>query len=175
MQMKIMQVMLIVAAILAAIGIAVALSKDRIENPRDEAKDYQPSGLMTSFGSLLGPPMLSRGELTDASRPFPSSLRLTSGTRKTFTVAPGDADQRRASFRITGQSQPLTITYTADDEQPLEDWPEEDQPQKWKQSAAKKSQEVSFVIFNKGGQLTFNNGAENNSTRRSTVTIRMEE
>lgn len=169
--MKVMQVMLVVAAILAAIGIAVALSRGGIENPKEYAKEYQPSGLMKSFGSLVGPPMLSRDELTDAGRPFPSSLRLTPGTKKIFHAAAGNADQRRASFRITGRSPPLTITYEADDDQPLEDWPAEDQPQEWEQSAAKKNDEVSFVIFNRGGKLTF----ENKGANSSTITIRMEE
>jgi len=171
MQMKIMQVMLIVAAILAAIGIAVALSKERIDTPRGEAREDQPSGLMNSFGSLLGPPTLSRDDLTDAGRPFPSSLRLTPGTNKTFRVAPGSPAQRRAGFRITGFSQPFTSTYKAHDDQQLDDWPKEDQPQVWGQSAAETSTEVRFVIFDKGGELTFRNRGDSSST----VTLRMEE
>lgn len=169
MKMKVMQIMLVVAAILAAIGIAVALGRGGIENPKAYAKEYQPSGLMKSFGSLMGPPALSRDEITEAGRVFPSPLRLTPGTNKTFRVAPGNAEQRRARFRISGQSLPLTITYRVPDAQQFNNRSVDDS--EWKQREAKERNEVSFVIFNRGGELVFNNQGSNSST----VTIRMEE
>lgn len=169
MKMKVMQIMLVMAAILAAIGIAVALSRDRIQDPEAYADKYQPSGLMKSFGSLVGPPMLSRNELTDAGRPFPSSLRLTPGSEKEFTIASGDADQRRAKFSITGRSAPFTITYRPSRGQRFNDRSVDGDT--WKQGEAEKSNQVSFVIFNKGGKLTFRNKGDNDST----ITIRMEE
>ena len=169
MKMKLMQVMLVVAAILAAIGIAVGLSRDEIQDAEEYAKEYQPSGLMKFFGSLVGPPMLSPDELTDAGRAFPSSLRLTSNSEKTFQIAPDAADQRRASFRITGQSLPLTVTYDVPEDQRFNDRRQNNR--EWKQRTAENRNKVSFVIFSKGGELIFKNKGSNSST----VTIRIEE
>jgi len=175
MKMKVMQVMLVVAAALAALGISVALSRGGTES----AAAYQPSALMESLGSLVGPPMLSHDELTDAEgRPFPSQLQLPpdlqseTGTADTFTIEPADARQRRAEFSITGLSPALSIRYEKDEEQQLDDWPEEKQPQTWQQGTADNTGKASFVIFDKGGQIIFNNPDKDNS---STVTIRMEE
>ncbi|TDT41758.1 hypothetical protein DES49_1860 [Halospina denitrificans] len=169
MKMKVMQLMLVVAAILAALGIAVALSKGGIENPKEHARTYEPSGLMRSFGSLVSPPLLGRDELTEAGRAFPASLRLAPGTRKTFNIASGNADQRRLELRVTGTSTPFAITYEPSRGQTFNDQPVDKNT--WEQDEAEKSDKVSFVIFNRGGTLIFDNTGNSGST----VSIRMEE
>lgn len=165
MRMKVMQVMLVVAALLAALGIALALSRSDTQNPAA----YEPSGLMESFGGLLGPPLLSPQALTDGGRRFPASLQLPPNARMTFGVAPAEEDQRRASFRISGRSSPLRIVYEVDNAQQFNDRSVDDS--EWKQVEAKEKSDVNFVIFDKGGKLIFDNRGSNSST----VTIRIEE
>lgn len=165
MKMKLMQILLLVAAVLCTIAITVALSSS---DPQG-ADRYEPSSLMQSLGRLIGPRMLDPDDLTHRHQAFPSRLRLPPGTEKTFKVASSGADQRRVVFRISGTSPALTITYDVDDDQRFNGRGVDDR--QWQQAGAEEPQKARFVIFDQGGELSFSN----TGNRSAGVTLRMEE
>ncbi|XOZ34500.1 hypothetical protein ACMDCT_04520 [Halomonadaceae bacterium KBTZ08] len=167
MKMKVMQILLVMAAVLCGIGIAMALTGDGDQS----AAPYRPSPLMRSLGGLIGPPALNPDELTGEDRglAFPSSFRLAEGMEKTFEIASSHSSQRHAVFRISGRSAGLTITYTVASDQRFNG--RTVKGRRWRQSKAENPDKVRFVIFDRGGELSFSN----TGNRSNDITLRMED
>lgn len=149
MNAKALQIMLVLAALLCAVGIAATLGRG---GGATMPADFHPPGWLRSLKGLAGGPRLTARELTRNGRAFPAELRLASGEAAAFSVATAkDADVRRAEFSVHGsvhiQYRPVSGQRLGGKPVRVQDWP----------SAENRGAEPSFVFYDRGGAVTIRN------------------
>lgn len=149
MNVKALQIMLVFAALLCAVGIAATLGRgDGATMPAD----FHPPGWLSSLKGLAGGPRLTARELTRNGRAFPTELRLAPGGAAVFSVASAkDADVRRAEFSVHGN---VHIQYRPANGQRLGG--KSVQVQVWP-SAENRGAEPGFIFYDRGGAVTIRN------------------
>lgn len=163
MNMKAMQILLLVAGVLCAVGVIVAFSSDKV----DKTDLPPPPKWLQSFDFMAGGPQLARRELTrNGQGAFPAALRLNSHDSVTFTVSRSSEKTRRVTFLIDKKHQRIRIEYRPALDQSFEG--ENAVDQTWPNEDSNWTDDPSFITYNGGGTFKF----ENDSNRR--ISIRME-
>ncbi|MCO6442225.1 MAG: hypothetical protein J5I81_14375 [Nitrococcus mobilis] len=160
MSIKALQIMLTVAAVLCAVGVAATFGGGERAMPAD----FNPPGWLRSLQGLAGGPRLAAHELTRNGRSFPAELRLAAHKTAVFSVVPTkDVELRRAKFAVHGN---VRIRYRPVSGQNLRGKPVEEQS--WSADTSRAT-EPAFVVYDRGGYFTLRN------LRGSTARIGLEE
>ena len=161
MKLKTLQIMLLLTAVLCAIGIFVGLGG----GSRIDKHNFRPPAWLKALGGFAGGPRLSARDLTANGVSLQEPLVLPSGRTRQFNVARANDEVRRVAFKVTGQGhETLHIRYQPKPGQRLsgervdsQQWPNED------------NGEPSFVVYDGGGNFVFTNVGP------GTVKIRVED
>lgn len=150
MSMKALQILLVVAAVLCALGIALAVSGDDRTSPRV----FEPPAWLEWLEALAGGPRLSAGALTRDGRSFPGTLRLGGGETVRFeAAASADAETRRIGFEVRGPGRrDVRIRYRPVPGQRLNGEPVDAQRWPNQEDGAPR-----FVVYDGGGAFRFRN------------------
>lgn len=147
--MKALQIMLLCAAALCAVGIAAGFGQEKGAMP----KDFKPPEWLRSLRGLAGGAELTKRELTRAGRSFPADeLRLGAGESVNFTVAAAEnGDIRRAEFAVRGdvhiRYRPVAGQMLGGEPVSVQEWPSEEG----------REAKAAFVIYDRGGTLRIRN------------------
>lgn len=148
MSIKLLQIMLVIAAMLCAVGIAATFGREDGAMPAD----FNPPGWLQALDGLASGPRLDAHGLTRSGQPFPTELRLDAGEAVGFNVAPAeDADVRRAEFTVRGnvhvQYRPVSGQVLAGEPVQIQNWPTAENP----------DVKPVFVVYDRGGTITIRN------------------
>lgn len=148
MNIKLLQVMLVVAAVLCGVGVAGTFGRGEGAMPAE----FNPPDWLRSLGGLAGGPRLDARGLTRNGRPFPAELRLEAGEKADFTVAvAGGTDVRRAEFAVRGhahiQYRPVSGQTLTGKPVRAQHWPTTKNP----------GAEPTFLVYERGGTITIHN------------------
>ncbi|EAR21755.1 hypothetical protein [Nitrococcus mobilis] len=148
MSIKALQIMLVIAAVLCAVGVAATFGGGERAMPAD----FNPPDWLRSLQGLAGGPRLAARELTRNSRSFPAELRLGAHKTTVFSVTPAeDAELRRAEFTVRGN---VHMRYRPVSGQQLRGKPVEEQS--WSADTSRAT-EPAFIVYDRGGTLTLRN------------------
>lgn len=146
--MKALQIMLLCAAVLCAVGIAAGFGQKEGTMPTE----FNPPGWLRALRGLAGGAELTRRELTRSGRSFPAELSLAAGESVNFKVAAAaDDDVRRAEFVVRGdvhiRYRPVTGQMLGGEPVRVQEWPSEEG----------REAKPAFVIYDRGGTLRIRN------------------
>ena len=146
--MKALQIMLLCAAVLCAVGIAASFGQEEGAIPTE----FNPPGWLRSLRGLASGTQLTKRELMRSGRSFPAELRLGAGETVNFQVAAAeDVDIRRAEFAVRGdvhiRYRPVTGQMLSGEPVQVQEWP----------SKKDRDAKPAFVIYDRGGTLTIRN------------------
>jgi hypothetical protein len=140
MSVKQLQITLIIAAVLGAIGIAAMLGGRGATMP----EDFRPPGWVSSLQQLTSTSSVNRREVvTSTRRAFPPVLVLSGLQPVNFRVLPDpDTPVRELEFQVLQGK--VVIRYDSAELRQTQEWPDRDYP-----NAAPR-----FVVQESGGALT---------------------
>lgn len=161
MKLKTLQILMVIAAVLCAVGIFAGLGG----GSGVDADNFQPPAWLKAMGGLAGGPRLTAKDLTNNGVAWKDPLALGGGTWRQFSVSSADDEVRRVAFRIKGPGRDgLTIRYQPKSGQRLHG--EEVEAQGWPNE---EKGEPNFVVYDRGGTFVFRNAGPN------VVEIRLED
>lgn len=161
MKIKTLQIMLLIAAVLCAVGIFAGLGG----GSRIDGHNFSPPAWLKGLGGFAGGPRLSARDLTANGVSLQEPLVLPSGRTRQFNVASADDKVRRVAFLVTGSSHgTLNIRYKPNSGQRLNG--KRVDPQSWPNE---EKGDPSFVVYNGGGKFVFTNAGP------SSLKIRLED
>ena len=138
MGMKGFQILLVITAVLCGMGIAAALANNESSIPRG----FTAPGWVSVLKGLAPMPSVSRREVTQQNRPFPSELTLERSDTQRFSVAPApDTRARELEFRVIAGRAELTLRHSRSNE--TDNWPSDEYP----------DEPPRFIVREPGGTL----------------------
>lgn len=154
MKLKTLQIMLLLTAVLCAIGIFVGLG----DGSRIDEHNFRPPTWLKGLGGFAGGPRLSAQDLTVNGVALQEPLALPGNSTRQFNVTSADDEVRRVAFLVTGSSHgTLNIRYKPNPGQRLngdkvkaQSWPNEEKG------------DPSFVVYDGGGIFVFTNAGPGN-------------
>jgi len=164
MNLKALQILLVLIVVVFAIGLALVFAPDRV---RIDPENFEPPAWLEAFGGLAGGPRLEARELTRGGTAFPANLRLTANQTVEYTVARSEERVRRVTFKILqGSRVNVEIRYQPASGQQVGG--EEAETQNWK-NPKDDHDTASFMVYDRGGAFKFDNRSG------QAVDIRMED
>lgn len=164
MNLKTLQILLVLVVVVFAIGLALVLAPDRV---RIDPENFEPPAWLETFGGLAGGPRLEARDLTRAGAAFPANLRLAAGQTAEYAVSGSEERVRRVTFTIVqGSRIDVEIRYQPASGQRVGG--EEAETQDWR-NREDDSDTASFVVYDRGGTFRFRN------TSTQPVDVRMED
>lgn len=146
MNIKALQILLVIAAVLCAIGVAALLAGKDASMP----ERFQPPGWISAMQGMASQPAVTRRELRRGGSVFPTELRLARGQAVEYSVV-SDPDNRIRELEFQVLDGSVEITYETGDPEQRQKWPDKKYP----------DAKPNFVIYDTGGRLTFNHKAGN--------------
>lgn len=150
MNIKFLQIMLVIAAVLCAVAIVATFNQEvGVSKPAE----FSPPGWLRSLRGLRGGPRLTAGELTRNNRAFPEELRLRAGETAAFSVASvnDDSEVRRAVFGVRGnvhlQYRPVAGQKLGGESVEIQNWPTPKDP----------DAEPVLIVYDRGGTIIIRN------------------
>lgn len=156
MNLKAIQILIVVAAVLCAVGVAALLGKNPEARMPD---DFEPPGWISLFEDVVPRPSVARQDIVAGGRAIPQDLRLAAGRNRRFEIKRDpDRDVRELAFEVL-QGRP-EIIYEPKQEagkrrREPQTWPHPDKP----------GAKPEFVIYSTGGTLTIKSGAASSTLK----------
>ncbi len=152
MNLKTLQILLVLVVVLFAIGLALILAPDGVDI---DPENFESPAWLQSIGGLAGGPRLEARELTRNGAVFPPNLRLTANQTVEYAVARSEERVRRVTFKIVqGSGVNVEIRYQPASGQRIGG--EEAETQDWK-NREDDQDTASFVAYDRGGTFRFRN------------------